>query len=235
MKTSQGILRVYVPWALLLGFLDLTFPGAQALNFLKFFTTCSLFLIALATRKKYIEQYLIAAASFCTVLADYFFLLAKTSGEKDPTLQFTGAASFLVAYLLLSYSFYKGKPQKAEAFTALALLLALIPTLIQLAPVLKSYPAYFYLGACFFAAILLFFTWTALGTLQRGYFAPSCARRIALAGGLIFISDLAVAHAVFNPAYSFQFTPWLSCLIWITYIPAWALLVSITSVSRLYR
>lgn len=235
MKTPQTILQVYITWAFLLGFLDLIFPGAPVLIYVKFLTTCSLFLTALAIRKKYLEQYLITAACFWAALADYFFLLAKTSELKAQLWQLLGASSFLIAYLILSYGFHKGQPQKAEGMTALVLLLALSPTITQLAPVFKSYPAYFYLGACFFATTLLFFAWTAWGTLFRGYFTPSCARRIALAGGLIFLSDLAVAHAVFNPAYSSHFTPWLSCLIWITYIPAWALLVTVTAASRLYR
>lgn len=234
-KSPQVILQGYFLVALLIGLLDLLFPGARALIYFKFFTSCSLFFMAYTTEKKYQEQYLITAACLGAVVADGCFLLAKTTQGHVLLWQFSGGLAFFLAYLLLIYAFSRGKPRKGELITALVLMIALFPTLFQLAPVLRSYPFYLYYGAFGFALILLFFTWTALGTLYRGYFTPSCAGRIALAGSLIFISDLAVAHAVFNPAYSSQFTPWLSCLIWLTYIPAWALLVTVTAAPRLYR
>jgi hypothetical protein len=40
----------------------------------------------------------------------------------------------------------------------------------------------------------------------------------------MYISDLAVALAMFHPYFAGSLNPWLDTLIWITYLPRWMLL-----------
>jgi hypothetical protein len=66
--------------------------------------------------------------------------------------------------------------------------------------------------------------WSALCTLPRGYYLPAVARRFAVAGYLMFLSDLAVGLSFFYPGLH-RNQPWLGTFIWLTYVPAWALIV----------
>jgi uncharacterized membrane protein YhhN len=80
-------------------------------------------------------------------------------------------------------------------------------------------------GLLLFCFILCYMAWTAVSTLFRGYFSPGASCRIALAGYLMFLSDMGVANSLFNPALAGQPAPMLDVFVWVTYVPAWTLIV----------
>jgi len=45
----------------------------------------------------------------------------------------------------------------------------------------------------------------------------------------MLICDISVAHTLFNPAFVGQFIPWLKNIIWFSYVPAWTLIVYIST------
>ena len=58
------------------------------------------------------------------------------------------------------------------------------------------------------------------------------ALAVAIAGYLMFLSDLAVGFSFFYPGLHLN-QPWLGTFIWVTYIPAWTLILVNLSESRL--
>ena len=108
-------------------------------------------------------------------------------------------------------------------------LAALVPVAIVLLPHLEGAMR---LWALVVTAFLSLMAWSALCTVHRGYYMRTVALRFAVAGYLMFLSDLAVGLSFFYPGLH-RNLPWLGTWIWITYIPAWALIVVNLSEPRL--
>lgn len=73
--------------------------------------------------------------------------------------------------------------------------------------------------------IVLYFTaMTRVSTVCRGYFFRKAAILIALAGCIIFVSDVFVAYSIFHPVIK-GFVLWKENVIWATYVPGWTLLM----------
>lgn len=204
--------------------LDNMFPGEKAVNYFKFTTAFLLFAAALFSPKQCREKWLLTAAVFFMMAGDFFLDILNVG---VPSLYgraaIYGAMAFFLAYLALTAAFLKGRG------AGLGGLLALVPVLIPAVTVFSIirphiWPHLFW-GVVIFAFTLCFMAWSAIGTLFRGHYGPGAARRLALAGCLIFVSDSGVALAQFHPAFAGHFTVWLENIIWGTYIPAWTLVV----------
>jgi len=232
MSTLNGkIIPIYIVIACLLMFMDLLFPAALISYYLKFLTTCSLFFISCFQRKRFKEQKLMFTAQLFVVIADYFFVLTRglKGGQLPPINQVLGTICFLIAYVFLIKAWRPSRLKKItfiEIFIALILLSIYWPTVkileSHLQPLMR-------IGVFIFGFVLYILAWTGICTRFRAYYGKHTSTLIGLASLLIFISDLAVAHASLNPIFAGRFVPWLSALIWITYVPAWAIIVTIIS------
>lgn len=235
--TQKDIIPIYVIIACLLAFIDFFFPAAVFAYFLKYLTTLSLFTISLLHKKKFKEQKLMFVAQFFVVIADYFFVLSRglNAGQLTCLNKFLGSFCFIVAYIILIKAWGERRNNNKfnilEVFIGIAVLLALWPTVILLTPHLKLFVKF---GALTFGFILCLLVWTGLCTRLRNYYGRATSGLISLTSCLIFVSDLAVAHASLNPVYSGEFVSWLSALIWITYIPAWAIIVKVIINRNIY-
>lgn len=90
------------------------------------------------------------------------------------------------------------------------------------------------LGFLLFGLVLAFMAWVSVSAPFSGCYRPGVSRYMALAGLLIFISDTALAHSLFNPDYAGHFVPWLKNIIWGAYVPAWTLVTAIIAEDRLF-
>ena len=82
----------------------------------------------------------------------------------------------------------------------------------------------FLIVALVFAFTVAFMAWSALCTIHRGYYTRAVSMRFAIAGYLMFLSDMGVAITFFYPGMQGNI-PWLLNEVWVTYIPAWALIL----------
>lgn len=109
-------------------------------------------------------------------------------------------------------------------------LLVILPIALVFVPVFLHLSRFvngpMFVAASVFGLILSYMCWTATCCLLRGYFTRKAALLLAISGCLIFISDLAVAIALFDPLFKNHFVPLLENIIWITFVPAWALILS---------
>lgn len=212
--------------------LDNVFPNAGAVNCFKFATVCAIFMASLGIRKKYREQAILSAALFFAVVGDFFLNLCSTVPDLAARVVPFGIMGFLMAYILLIFVFHKGYSASwKELLAAVPVLAVFIPNLIILHPFVGGFKLW---GLLLFGFVLCFMAWTSIGAMFRGYYRPEVSCRMALAGYLMFISDMAVANSLFNPAFAGHFVPWLENIIWGAYVPAWTLIAVTIADDRLY-
>lgn len=222
-KNQKQLLTVYLPITMLFILLDNLCPEVPWVNYLKFVSIISLFLVALRTVKHHAEQKILTAALFFVAVGDFFLVFCKTFFDSsERTLPF-GILGFTIAYLLLIAAFRKGGkigwPRAAAAVPILALA---VPAVLRLFPHIEGILKY---GLTIFIIILCFTSWTCLCTIWEGYYSRQSSGRIALAGILMLICDLGVGLSLFDPNFSGEFVNWLKNIIWGSYVPAWTLIV----------
>jgi hypothetical protein len=170
------------------------------------------------------HRWLAAAVAFLFV-GDFFLIFVGTLPGVTPDqawVKVGGMVGFFTAYLCLLGAYWRRVTlRRADLVAAVPVLAALVPIAFMLVPRLQGAMLAW---ALVFAAFLSLMAWSALATLHRGYYSRPIARRFALAGYLMFLSDLAVAMSFFYPGLH-RNQPWLGTFIWITYVPAWALVV----------
>lgn len=178
------------------------------------------------------HRWLAAAVAFLFV-GDFFLIFVGTLPGVSPNLAWVkvgGMVGFLGGYLCLLAAYWRRVTwARADLWKLLPVLAALVPVAIVLLPHLEGAMR---LWALVFTAFLSLMAWSALCTVHRGYYERTVALRFAAAGYLMFLSDLAVGLSFFYPGLH-RNMPWLGTWIWITYVPAWALIVVNLSEPRL--
>ena len=218
------LLAVFLFMTMIILILDNLFPGDSPVYYIKYGTVVSLFVVALAIRKRYREQVIMNLALFFAAVGDFFLNFCNVNPALAVKVVPFGMAGFTLSYLLLIAAWLKNfKPGVWELVAAIPVLGVYIPVFITLVPYVRG--AMFY-AAVLFGIVLCFMAWTSISTLFGGYYSSKVSHRTALAGYLIFLSDIAVAFVLFHPAFAGTFVPWLENIIWLTYIPAWTLIVT---------
>jgi hypothetical protein len=221
-KIQKILLAIYLPYTVLIIILVHLFLNNDFAQYVKYASSISQFLIVMFTLKKYPEQKTMAWAFLFMLLADFFLVFSTTIHAIKISLDSIGMGFFLVAYVFLVVVYQKnfkiGKQELIAAFLIFGTLLAFMALLI---PHIKGIMLVLTLV---FGFGLSYMAWAAVCTLFRNYYTKRTAQLIALSGLLMYISDLAVALAMFHPYFAGAFNPWLDTLIWLTYLPSWMLL-----------
>lgn len=197
----------------------------RALGIVKYAVIGSIFVASRFLPRPTADHRWLAAALACLFVGDFFLILLGTlpgfSPDQTP-VKVGGMAGFLAAYLCLLGAYWRRVGwRRAESLLLLPVMGALAPVAVLLLPHLDGAMR---VWALVFTAFLALMAWSALCTVPRGYYATAVARRFAIAGYLMFLSDLAVGMSFFYPGLH-RNQPWLGTFIWITYVPAWALIV----------
>jgi hypothetical protein len=192
--------------------------------------TASLF----ATKPTRIHKILGLAIIFLFI-GDFFlvFLWNVLSNFSDILLivKICGMAGFLSGYVCLIWVYTRRFSFAIkDILAAIPVLAVVIPVLIILVPRVSGA---FLIFALVFALVVSFMAWSAICTLRRGYYSKKVAVRFALAGFLMFLSDMGVAFIMFYPGM--ENFPWLENEVWITYIPAWTLILITTYEDNLLK
>lgn len=202
-------------------------PPAQ---YLKFAVRLAMLATVIALHKSEKSQYLLIPAFFCTVISDYFFVYLRAVNPGLVNRELYGMLGFVLAYLFLIMAFQsKGRLGKSERFTLLPFVLIFGVVLALLA---KYAVGFMFWAAVFLGVVLCYAGMTMVSALYRGKFSRKVAWRIAIAGCVLFLSDMVVAFSIFHPDYK-GFILWKENLIWGTYMLGWALLLSVAAEERL--
>ncbi|KJS22024.1 MAG: hypothetical protein VR72_08035 [Clostridiaceae bacterium BRH_c20a] len=230
-NVQRALLTIYLPITICILILDNLYPGVNMINYIKYTIIISLFIVAFKVKKNYTEQNFMTLAIFFAMFSDFFLVFCSTIPELSRRVVPFGIGGFLIAYLILIVTYQKNfKLGWGESLAIIPVLGIFLPHFIFLYPHTNGLMFY---GAFMFGFVLCYMTWTSICTIFRGYFNPRTSHLIALSGFLMFICDIGVAHAIFNPAFSNSFVPWLKNIIWFSYIPAWTLLVIIIAEKNL--
>lgn len=219
---QRTLLAIYLSMSIVFLMLDNMFPGKVFVNYIKFTTVATLFATSTFINKSCLEQRLVNIALFFVVIGDFFINVGGTISELKDVSTLFGLGGFTFAYIMLILAFQKNfKVGHNEVLAIFPVLIVFILNFLDLAVFLGSlfYPA------LVFGLVLSYMSWTCICTIFRGHFNAKISRCIAIAGFLLLLSDVCVAHALFNPEFSNRFVPWLENIIWITYIPSWVLIV----------
>jgi hypothetical protein len=224
-RLRKKMLLVYLLLTLLIVVFDHLYPGENWVRFFKFSTMLSLALIVFGGRR---PKGLIGWAVLFMVLGDFFLnYCAVFPGLARRLIPF-GLVGFAISYFLLTLAFRgRFKFGIGELFLLLVVLSLLLPLFFELYPYFMG--RFYFYGLLIFGLLLGYMAWTLMSTIFRIDHKHRVSCYVALAGFFILVSDVAVAHSLFNPAYIGLFIPWLENLIWITFVPAWTLLVIVSA------
>lgn len=233
-KAYNLLLPLYLSLTVIIVALDNIYPDSNYVRYLKYSIIISIFLTALMQKKKYREQWVLNIALFFVVIADFFMTFLDTVPDVQIDTTLYGMSFFLLAYISLIIVFHKnfriGTKELLAAVPILAIFLYILIFLF-----LKYLQGTMLVAAVIFAFTLGYMAWSGICTLFRGYYKYSIAMFMALAGSLMLLSDIFVAYMRFHPDLIGTFVPWISSIIWGTYIPAWAFIASIIGKEDIYR
>ena len=230
-NTQRILLVIYLPITLLILILDNIYPKEDIVLYLKYTIMITLFLSATTMQKKFREQKVMALSLFFLVVADFFLVFINTIDNFKLNFSEFGVTGFLFAYICLIVAYQKNfKVGKDEVIIAILIGIIFLYVVISLQPYVKGLML---IGTLIFWSVLCYMTWTSICTIFRRYFNLKSAWLIAISSSLMFICDIGVAFSRFHPLYSKIYVPWLSNVIWATYIPGWTLLVVIISEKNL--
>ncbi len=194
---------------------------------IRFSMVVAAFLLPSALR----ERRRLRMAFLFTLVADFFFELMRLLDPAMPHRELYGMMGFLLAYFFLTESFSSQlRVTKREILT----LIPFFSVFLLLFRSLSRYARGPMVGGGIAIGLMLSLTAMAtVSTLYRGYFSEAAARLIAVAGSLMFCSDLLVAGSIYHPDFK-AFRVWKENLIWGTYVPAWTLLLLLLAEDRPY-
>ncbi len=231
-NTQRFLIATYTTLTSLILIFSVLYSIEGPAQFLKFGVRVSMLLTVLFVYKKYREQKILVIAFLFTLISDYFFILLRVTDEDFVNREMYGMLGFVLAYLFLIAAFQRNfRIGKKE-------IIALIPFVIIFTLVLVVLAKYA-VGAMFWAAIVLgvvlcYSGMTMVASLFRGYFSRGAAWRIAIAGCILFLSDMVVAFSIFHPDYQ-GFLLWKELTIWGTYMIGWSLVLSVSVEDRLLK
>lgn len=220
---QRAIMAVYFPFTIFFVFADNYYPANNLVRLIKFLTMLTLFIAALSITKKYKEQKILTIAALFAVLGDFFLGFGERILSIHSLDAPLGMLSFMISYLFLVAALQKNFSLSQKN------LMAFLPVTLVYLPVYLNLSSYvkgpMFVAASIFGLVLCYMCWTSICCLYRGYFTQKVSWFLVVSGCLIFISDLAVANALFNPLFKDQFVPVLQNIIWVTFIPAWTLIL----------
>lgn len=236
MKNLNNIQRFLIATYAILTLMILLFTVLYAIEspaqYLKFGVRIAMLLTVVFVSKKYREQKILVLAFLCTVISDYFFILLSVTDPDFINREMYGMLGFILAYVFLVAAFQRNFKFGGKEFVTLAPFVIIFTfVLIVLA---KYAVGFMFWAAVILGGVLCYTGMTMVSCLYRGYFSKGAAWRIAIAGCILFLSDMLVAFSIFHPDFK-GFLLWKELVIWGTYMIGWSLILSVAVEDRLLK
>lgn len=228
-NTQRTLLATYLPFTFLILIFQKLYQDQPPALYLMFGVRLAMVFTVLFMSRKQKEHGSLILAFLCSLISDFFFVYLKARGWADPNRELYGMLGFIAAYLFFILAFNKNfSMKKREWLTVLPFAAIFLFVFSQLYTFAQGvmFPAAIVIGV-----VLCFTAMTMVATLYRGYFSKKAAWFIAVAGCIIFLSDMVVAYSIFYPPWK-EFVLWKENVIWITYVPGWTLLMVFLSESK---
>ena len=224
------IIATYTTLTLLILLLTTLYSLDSSAQYLRFGVRIAMFLTVIFIKKNYREQKILIFAFFCTLVSDYFFVLLRVTNPGFINREMYGMLGFVLAYIFLIASFQRNfRFSKKEIITLIPFTIIFGLVLVRL---IKYAVGFMFWAAIFMGIVLCYTGMIMVSSLFRGYFSRETAGRLAIAGSILFLSDMVVAFSIFHPDFQ-GFLLWKENLIWGTYMIGWTLLLSVAAEERL--
>ena len=229
-NTQRIIIATYTTLTVMILLFTTLFELEAPAQYLRFGTRVAMLLTIVVIQKNYREQKILVFAFICTLVSDYFFILLRATDPDFVNRELYGMLGFVLAYVFLIMAFQrKFKVGKRELFVFVPFACIFILVFIAL----MEYAVGFMFWAAIILGIVLCYTGTVMASsLFLGYFSNSVALRIALAGSILFLSDMLVAFSIFHPDFQ-GFVLWKENAIWVTYMIGWTMILSVAAEEHL--
>jgi len=232
-KTVFAVIMVQLLSILIL--FHLLTDNYRALGIAKYAVISSIFIASFFQKRPTREHILLFSAILFLWVGDFFLILAGTLPGVSPNdlwVKVGGMIGFFIAYFSLIFAYNRNVTFGAKDLMAMIpVLLVVVPVFFILTPHTQGLMT---LWALVFTFFLSYMAWSAICTIHRGYYKRKYAIRFAIAGYLMFLSDMGVGFSFFYPGLH-RNMPWLGTEIWLTYIPAWTLILINLSENKLRR
>ncbi len=231
-NAQRVLLTTYLPLTVLIMISEYRYSQADIMAWLKITVSICLALTTVGLRKVYLEQKVMAAAFVFMAAGDVLFAIPPLVGDWSRATIPMGIAGFLVAYICLIIAFRKDASiSKTELLIALPILAVIVFLGVLLFPFVNLV---LFMGMAIFALVLGYMTLTAVATIPRGYYSTKSAWLIALAGCLIFVSDMRLAYETLYPVGS-GLIPLGSNYVRGPFVVGWALLSLVVAEHHLLK
>lgn len=226
-QSQKMFFVIYFTFSIFFVIMDQIYKDADLVRYFKYAVMITLCLSVNLIKKIHKEQKIIAFSFFFSVIADFFLVFSPTIDSWKLPLAPIGILSFSVAYVILTTVYSRNfRIKTPEIITGIPIVFLVIFMLYYISDFVKGY---MFVLTIIFAIIISIMVWSGISTLYRGYYKKQIAWFMAISSSLMFLSDLGVAFALFDPYFSKHYVPFLDNYVWITYIPAWAILAAIVS------
>lgn len=231
-NAQRVLLTTYLPLTILILISEYRYSQTDIMAWLKITVSICLALTAVGLRKGYPEQKVMAVAFVFMAVGDFLFVIPPLVGDWSRATMPMGIASFLIAYICLILAFRKdASAGRTELLIALPIIILIIYLGVLLFPFVNLS---LFMGMAIFALVLGYMTLTAVATIPRGYYSTESAWLIALAGCLIFISDMRLAYEALYPVGS-GLIPLGSNYVRGPFVVGWALLSLVVAEHHLLK
>lgn len=229
-NTQRIIIATYTTLTLLILLFTTLYSLDSSAQYLRFGVRVAMFLTVVLIKKNYWEQKILIPAFFCTVISDYFFVFLRATNPDFVNREMYGMLGFILAYIFLIASFQRNfRFGKKEVITLIPFIIIFVLVLVGL---MKYAVGFMFWAAIILGVVLCYTGMIMVSSLFRGYFSRGTAWRIAIAGSILFLSDMVVAFSIFHPDFM-GFLLWKENLIWGTYMLGWTLLLSVAAEEHL--
>ncbi|MBP1919818.1 lysoplasmalogenase family protein [Youngiibacter multivorans] len=224
---SFKILIIYSLVALIILVLDVSGISGRFLWGVRYAIMLSMPLYSLKAANKGREQRLLAASLFLIAAGDFFLYVPLASGNENPKLYPWGIVLFSLAYLMLSTAYLRnaGKDKRE-------ILLALMPMTILAAGfygVLSFADGNLVISSLLLILSISFMLWNALCVPIRGWYDRTSSRLIVISAFLMLACDAGVGLGMMAGISSELLFDIGRNIVWSAYIPAWAIILMLSS------
>lgn len=226
-ERSFRILVIYSTLALVILVLDVAGISGRALWGVRYAVMLSMPLYSIKVSVKSRIQKMLAASLFLIAAGDFFLYVPLAMGIEGPELYPWGIILFSMAYVVLSaaYSWNSRKDPKE-------ILLTLMPMTVFFAGsylVLSYSDGMIRTAGLLLSASISFMLWNALCVPLRGLFGKGDSKLVVLSAFLMLICDAGVGLGMLAVIRNELLFDIGRNIVWSAYIPAWAIILMLSS------
>ncbi|MHC1733515.1 MAG: hypothetical protein AB9888_15985 [Bacteroidales bacterium] len=226
-ERSFHILVIYSILALIILLLDVAGISGRALWGVRYAVMLSMPLYSIRVSVKVRVQRMLSASLFLIAAGDFFLYVPLAMGIEEPKLYPWGIILFSLAYVMLSsaYSWSSRRNPKEILLTLMPMTVFFAGTYL----VLSYADGMIRAAGLLLSASISLMLWNALCVPLRGLFDKSASKLVVVSSFLMLICDAGVGLGMLAGIRNELLFDIGRNIVWSAYIPAWAIILMLSS------